>query len=192
MGQETSTHVRVPAHLKVLRRRIRITLPSESRKITRHQLQRLKIASITQRVLVAVSETHVRAMEAEVRQVRVSVWVAGSDGTARESRSTKVVGIVACVRAIDVVVVGDFESVGGGAGVDCGFVDAAEGFVCGDALADVEGVEGEVAAVVVGEQARVDGELSVFCGDAETGLDAFGKGGDVCWREVGEGSTWET
>lgn len=135
-----STYVRVPAHLEVLRRRIRIALPSESRKVSRHQLQRFKITSITQRVLVAVCEAHVRAVEAEVRQVRVPIRIAGSDRTARESRSTEVVGVVTCVRAVDVVVVGDFESVGGRAGVDCGFVDAAEGFVCGDALADVEGV----------------------------------------------------
>lgn len=141
-GQEVSTYVRVPAHLKVLCRRVRIALPSESRKVSRHQLQRLKIASITQRVLVAVSETHVRAMKTEVRQVRVPIRIAGSDRAARESRSTEVVGIVTCVRAVDVVVVGYFESVGGRAGVDCGFVDAAEGFVCGDALAYVEGVEG--------------------------------------------------
>lgn len=192
MGRENSTYVRVPAHLKVLRRRIRIALSSESRKIPRHQLQRFKITGITQRVLVAVSETHVRAVEAEVRQVRVPIRIAGSDRTARESRGTEVVGVVTCVRAIDVVVVGDFEGVGGRAGVDCGFVDAAEGFVCGDALADVEGVEGEVSAVVVWEESRIDGELGVFCGDAETGLDAFGERRDVCWWEVGEGGTWMT
>jgi len=110
LGQVDPTYVRVSAHLEVLRRRIRIALPGESRKVARHQLQSLKIASITQRVLVAVSEAHVRTMEAEVGQVRVAIGVAGCDGTTCESRSTEVVGIITTICAIDVVVVGDLES----------------------------------------------------------------------------------
>ena len=107
--------------------------------------------------------------------MRVTIRVASCDRTACESRSTKVVRVIASICAVDVVVVSDFESVGGCAGVDCGFVDAAEGLVCGDTLAHVESIEGQVSAVVVREQARVDGELSVLCGDTETGLDAFGE-----------------
>lgn len=103
--------------------------------------------------MVAVSEADVCTVESEVGQVRVSVRVAGCDGATCESRGTKIVRIVASICAIDVVVVGDLESVGGCAGVDCGLVDAAEGLVCGDALAHVEGVEGQVSAVVVREQA---------------------------------------
>jgi hypothetical protein len=82
--------------------------------------------------------------------------------------------------------------VGGCAGVDCCFVDAAESLVCGDALAHVEGVEREVPAVVVREETGVNGELSVLCGDTKTSLDAFGKRRDVGWWEVGEGGTWKT
>ena len=123
--------------------------------------------------------------------MRVAVGVAGCDRAACETRSTKVVGVVACICAIDVVVVSDLESMGGGAGVDRGFVDAAERLVCGDTLAHVEGVERQVSAVVVWEQSRVDGKLGVFFSDPETGLDALGKRRDVCRREVGEGSTWK-
>jgi hypothetical protein len=60
--------------------------------------------------LVAIGEADVRTMEAEVGQVRVAVRITRCDGTARESRSAEVVGIVTAVRAIDVVVVGDLES----------------------------------------------------------------------------------
>ena len=141
-GQGDPTYVRVSAHLEVLHGRIRVALPSESRKVARHQLQSLEIADITQWVLVAVSEAYVCAMEAEVWQVRVSIRVARCDGAACESRSTEVVGVVASICAVDIVVISDLESVGGRTGVDCGFVDAAEGLVCGDTLADVEGVEG--------------------------------------------------
>lgn len=190
-GQRDSTYVRVSAHLEVLHGRIRVALPSESRKVARHQLQSLEIASITQWVLIAVSEAYVCAVKAEVGQVRVSIRVARCDGAACESRGSEVVGVVASICAVDVVVVSNLESVGGRAGVDCGFVDAAEGLVCGDTLADVEGVERQVSAVIVWEQSRVDGELSVLCGDTETGLDTFGERRDVCWGEVGEGSTWE-
>lgn len=110
IGQKYPTHVRVSAHLEVLRRWIRITLPGESRKVARHQLQSFQIASITQWVLVAVSEADVRTVEAEVGQVRVTIRVAGSDGTARESRSTEVVGIITSIRTIYVVVVSDLKS----------------------------------------------------------------------------------
>lgn len=128
-------------------------MPGESRKVARHQLQSFEIAGIAQRILVAVGEANVCAVEAEVGQVRVSIRVARCDGATCEARSTEVVGVVASVCAIDVVVVSDLESVGGCAGVDCCFVDAAESLVCGDALAHVEGVEGQVSAVVVREQA---------------------------------------
>ena len=131
-------------------------------------------------------------MEAEVGQVRVSIGVAGRDGAACESRSPEVVGVVASICAVDVVVVSDLESVGGCTGIDGGLIDAAEGLVCGDTLAHVEGVEGQISAVVVGEQAGVNGELGVLCGDTETGLDAFGEGRDVGWWKVGEGSTCMT
>jgi len=139
-GQRDPTYVRVSAHLEVLRGRIRVALPSESRKVARHQLQSLEIAGITQWVLVAVGEAYVCAMEAEVGQVRVSIRVARCDGAACQSRSTEVVGIVASVCAIDVVVVSDLKSVGGRTGVDCGFVDAAERLVCCDTLAHVKGI----------------------------------------------------
>jgi len=191
-GQRDPTYVRVSAHLEVIHGRIRVALPSESRKVARHQLQSFQIAGITQWVLVAVGEAYVCAMEAEVGQVRVSIRVAGRDGTTGESRSTEVVGVVASICAVDIVVVSDLESVRGRAGVDCGLVDAAECLVCGDTLAYVEGVERQVSAVVVGEQTRVDGELGILCGDPKTGLDTFGERRDVCWGEVGEGSTWET
>ena len=47
MGHRKSTYVRVSAHLEVLHGRVGIALPGESRKVARHQLQSLKIASIT-------------------------------------------------------------------------------------------------------------------------------------------------
>ena len=46
-GHRKSTYVRVSAHLEVLHGRIGVALPGESRKVARHQLQSLKIASIT-------------------------------------------------------------------------------------------------------------------------------------------------
>lgn len=141
-GQGDPTYVRVSAHLEVLHGRIRVTLPSESRKVARHQLQSLEIACITQWVLVAIGEAYICAMEAEVGQVRVSIGVSGCDGTTCKPRSTEIVGVVATICAVNVVVVGNLESVGGRTGVDCGFVDAAEGLVCGDTLAHVEGIEG--------------------------------------------------
>jgi hypothetical protein len=75
------------------------------------------------------------------------------------------------------------------AGVHGCFVDAAECLVGGDALADIEGVEGQVAAVVEGEEAAGDGELGILGGDTQAGLDAFRKGADVGRWEVGERCT---
>jgi hypothetical protein len=112
-------------------------------------------------------------VKAEVGQVRVAVGVAWCNGSVSQPRQTEVVRVVAALGAVDVVKVGHLESVRCGAGVDCGFVDAAEGFVGGDALAYVEGVERQVSAVVEREKTAVDGELGIFCGDAETGLDSF-------------------
>jgi hypothetical protein len=112
-------------------------------------------------------------VKAEVRQVRVAVGVAWCDRSIGQSRQAEVVRVVASLSAVDIVEVGGLESVRGSAGVDGGLVDAAECLVCGDALAHVEGVERQVAAVVVWEETTVDRELSIFSGDAETGLDAF-------------------
>jgi hypothetical protein len=107
--------------------------------------------------------------------VWVAVRVTGCYGAVGETGGSKVVGVVASVGTVHVVVVGLLESAGRGASVDGGFVNAAEGLVCGDALTDVEGVEAQVAGVVVREQSAVDGKLGVLCGDAETGLDSFGE-----------------
>ena len=180
------THIRVPSHLQILHRRVRIPRPRESREITRNQLQCLQVIRIPQRVQVAISEPDVGAVQAEVRQVRIAIRVARSDRTAGKTRSAKVVGVVAAIGAVKVVVVGGFEGVRGRAGVHGRLVNAAESLVCGNALADVEGVESKVAAVIEGEEAAGDGELGVFGGDSQAGLDAFGEGADVGGWEVGE------
>jgi hypothetical protein len=180
------THISIPSHLQVPRRRIRIPRPRESRKVARNQLQSLQVIRIPQRVLVAVRETDIRTVQTEVRQVRVAIGVARSNRTAGETRSAKVVGVVASVGTVEVVVVGGFECVRGRASVHGRFVDAAESLVGSDAPADIEGVEGQVAGVVEGEETAGDGELSVFGGDAQAGLNALGKGADVGGWEVGE------
>jgi hypothetical protein len=126
-------------------------------------------------------------MQAKVRQVGVAVGIARSDRTAGEPRSAEVVGIVAASGAVKVVIVCRFKGMRHRAGVHGCFVNAAERLVGRDALADVEGVEGEVAAVVEGEEAAGDGKLGIFGGYAQAGLDAFGEGADVGGGEVGEG-----
>jgi hypothetical protein len=162
--------------LQVPHRGVRITtLSRECGKVPRHQLQSFQIATVTECVQSSVSETDVGAVKAEVRQVRVAVRVAWCDRSIGQSRQAEVVRVVASLSTVDVVEVGGLESVRGSAGVDGGLVDAAESLVCGDALAHVEGVERQVAAVVVWEETTVDGELSVFSGDAETGLNSFGE-----------------
>ena len=180
------THIRVTSHLQIFHRRVWIPRPRESRKVARNQLQSLQVIRISKRVQVAISEADVRAVQAEVRQVRVAIRVARSDGTAGKTRSAKVVRVIAAIGAVEVVVIGGFEGVRSRAGVHGRLVDAAESLVCGNALADVEGVESKVAAVIEGEEAAGDGELSIFGGDAEASLDAFGEGADVGGWEVGE------
>ena len=131
-------------------------------------------------------------MKAKVGQVRVTIGISRCDGTTSEARCTEVVGIVAGVCAINVVVISGLESVRCSASVDCGFVDAAEGLVSGEALAYVKGVKRQVSAVVEWKEPGIDRELSILCCDPKTGLDALGKRRDVCWREGGERSTWKT
>jgi len=125
-------------------------------------------------------------VQAKVRQVWIAIGETGSDRTAGEPGSAKVVRVVAAGGAVEVVIVGGFESVRARAGIHSRFVNATEGLVSGDALADVEGVESQVAAVVEGEEATGDGELGVLGSDAQAGLDAFREGADVGGWEVGE------
>jgi hypothetical protein len=189
MQKRQKTHVRISSHLQVPHRRIRIPRPRESGKVARDELQSLQIVRIAQRVLVAIGETDVRTMQAEVRQSWVAVGIARSDGTAGEPRSAEVVGVVAACGTIKVVVIGGREGVRHRAGVHRCFINAAECLVGGNALADVEGVEGKVTAVVEGEETAGNCELGVLGGDAQAGLDAFREGTDVGGWEVGEGCT---
>ena len=181
------THIRVPSHLQVLHRRIRIPRSRESGEVARDELQSLQIIRIAQRVLVAIGEPDVRTVQAEVRQSWVTIGIARSDRTAGEPRSAKVVGIVATSGTVEVVEVCGLEGARHRAGVHGCFVDAAECLVGGNALADVEGVEGKVAAVVEGEETAGDCELGILGGDAQAGLIAFREGADVGRREIGEG-----
>jgi len=80
-------------------------------------------------------------VQAEIRQIRVAIGVARSDGTAGETRSTKAVGVIAAVGAVEVIIVSSLEGVRPDAGIHGCFVYAAECLVCCDALADVEGIE---------------------------------------------------
>lgn len=97
-------------------------------------------------------------MQTEIRQVRISVWVFWC-----RWGSAEVIGVVAteCTFHLIVICRGGWEDAGFHARVDGGLVDAAELVICCDALGDVEGVEGDVAGVVVGEEARVNDALGI-------------------------------
>ncbi len=119
----------------------------------------------------------ITAVELEIGQVWIAVRVSGGDGCAAE-----VVWVVAVDGAFHLVVVARGEGAGSGGGVYGCLVDAEELVVGCDALGDVEGVEGYVARVVVGEESGGDDGLGVGCGDVEGGCDTGLEGSDGCER----------
>ena len=88
---------------------------------------------------------------------------------------------------VELVEVGGGEGARDGRGVDGGLVDAAEGFVCGDARRHVEGVESQVSGRDEGEEVGVDDALGPGGVDAERGLESLEVACDGGFGVRGEG-----
>lgn len=67
--------------------------------------KRLQIRRIAERFLVAAGEAHIRAVQAEVRFMRIAIRIARFDGSGCQTAGPKVIGIVSCPRTFNRVVV---------------------------------------------------------------------------------------
>lgn len=129
-------------------------------------------------------------MDAEVWEIRIACRLSAHSSLANDVsqtiriarshwRSAEFIRIVAKLSALRLVIVSSLKGSRHGSSIDCRFIDTAELDVCCHTLADVEGVESQIAGVVKWEEAGVDDGLGVVFADAELDLYAFELAGDV-------------
>jgi hypothetical protein len=128
---------------------------------------------------------HVRPVQSVIRLVGVSIRIPRLD----RARPIDVIRVVPGVRPVHLIKVTLLESAGRDAGVDDGLIDASELGVRGDPLSDVEGVRGDVAGIIQGEETRIDNALGVRGVDPQADLETGREVGDRGLGVGGEGGT---